>query len=226
VGSFYLVLIVSAILEFVRRDKRQDSPTEQAILFQLRFLVAGFLILLVGGMIRYFFDHTAKRNLLLPLVASILIYAIGYLSLRNPEVLAQADDETTPVKKYERSTLAPETGERYLRRLLQVMEAEKPYMDAELTVAKLAEKLSVPAPHLSQIINERLNQNFVDFINTHRVEEAKRRLQDLSKKHYSVLAIAEEVGFNSKSSFNSVFKKHTRMTPSEFRKSASGNGSC
>jgi AraC-like DNA-binding protein len=57
------------------------------------------------------------------------------------------------------------------------------------------------------------------------VEEAKRRLLDPAKKHYSVLAIAEEVGFSSKSTFNSVFKKHVRMTPSEFRKASQVNGS-
>lgn len=77
---------------------------------------------------------------------------------------------------------------------------------------------------LSQIINERLKQNFVDFINTYRVEEAKRKLLAPHKSHYSVLAIAEEAGFNSKSSFNSVFKKHARMTPSEFRKAFGGDG--
>jgi AraC-like DNA-binding protein len=137
--------------------------------------------------------------------------------------LAHAD-EPPPAKKYEWSSLTPETSERYLRRLLQSMAEEKLYLDTELTVAKLAEKLSIPPPHLSQIINERLKQSFVDFINTYRVEEAKRKLLDPLKRHYSVLAIAEEAGFNSKSSFNSVFKKHAQMTPSEFRKAFGDNG--
>ena len=71
--------------------------------------------------------------------------------------------------------------------------------------------------HLSQTINELLGQSFSDFVNSYRIEEAKRKLVDPACKHLSVLGIAEEVGFNSKSSFNSVFKKHTAMTPSEFR---------
>ncbi|HVG29181.1 MAG TPA: helix-turn-helix domain-containing protein [Pyrinomonadaceae bacterium] len=222
-GTVYLILTVARILKFVREAGGRNAPAEKAVLFQIRFFVAGFLILLAGGVLRYLLDHTAKTNLLVPLGASVFIYAIGYLSFRNPHALARPDDEPAPAKKYERSTLTPETAERYRKRLLQLMEAEKPYRDSELTVSKLAEKLSVPAPHLSQTINERLNQNFIDFINTYRVEEAKRRLVDPSRKHYSVLAIAEEVGFNSKSSFNSVFKKHVRMTPSEFRKAADGN---
>jgi AraC-like DNA-binding protein len=100
------------------------------------------------------------------------------------------------------------------------MEHERPFTDGDLTIQKLAAQLSVPSHHLSQVINERLNQTFSDFINSYRVEEAKRRLLDPAAKHLSILGIAEEVGFNSKSSFNSVFKKHTNMTPSEFR---SGN---
>jgi AraC-like DNA-binding protein len=99
------------------------------------------------------------------------------------------------------------------------MEPEKIYTDGDLTIQKLAAKLSIPVQHLSQVVNEQLNQNILDFINKHRVEEAKRRLLDPASKHLSILAIAEDVGFNSKSAFNAVFKKHTKTTPSEFRKS-------
>lgn len=219
---FYLILIVSNIQRFVRGSKKQSDTAQKAILFQIRFFVVGFLILLVGGLLRYLLDHTAKTNLLVPLGASVYIYAIGYLCFRNPQVLARTDVKTV-VKKYENSSLMPETAERYLKRLLHLMETEKLYLDSELTISKVAERLSIPAPHLSQTINERLNQNFIDFINTYRVAEAKRRLVDPARKHYSVLAVAEEVGFNSKSSFNSVFKKYVQMTPSEFRKASNGN---
>jgi AraC-like DNA-binding protein len=103
------------------------------------------------------------------------------------------------------------------------MEREQPFTDGELTIQKLAEMLSIPAPHLSQTINERLGKSFPDFINSYRVDQAKKKLLDPSLKHLSILGIAEEVGFNSKSSFNSVFKKHTGMTPSEFRNAVGGN---
>jgi AraC-like DNA-binding protein len=222
-AGIYLILLVRKILRFVRERGGQNDPTDKAILFQIRFFVGGFLIIFVVGVLRYLLDHTARTNLLVPLCASIFIYAIGYLSFRNLKLLTYADGDPAPAKKYEKSTLMTETAERYLKRLLQFMEAEKPYLDAELTISKLAEKLSVPVPHLSQTINEHLHQSFVDFINTYRVAEAKRRLVDPAMKHYSVLAIAEEVGFNSKSSFNSVFKKHVSMTPSEFRKTSNGN---
>src|SRR5439155_27331821 len=93
----------------------------------------------------------------------------------------------------------------------------------DLSLPKLAAKLALPTHHLSQIINARLNQNFFDFINSYRVEEAKQMLLDPAKKHYSLLVISEEVGFNSKSAFNTAFKKQTSLTPSEFRKLSNGN---
>jgi AraC-like DNA-binding protein len=146
---------------------------------------------------------------------------MGYLKMRRPQ-LADSEDELPAVKKYEKSRLAPERSERYLNRLLQLMEKERPFIDGDLTIQKLAAKLSIPAPHLSQTINERLGKSFPDFINSYRIEEAKKKLLDPACKHLSVLGIAEEVGFSSKSSFNAVFKKHTDMTPSEFRNAGGG----
>jgi AraC-like DNA-binding protein len=236
-GAVYLTLVAVLLIRYSRALRAKGaarSESESALLFQVRFMLVGFLLLFTGGLLRYTLDQTARTNLLVPLGASALIYSLGYLGLRRPEVLTgdldratshgatdaqvESADESLPAKKYEKSTLTPERAERYLRRLLAHMETEKPYVDGELTLPKLAERLSIPAPHLSQTINERLQQNFFDFVNTYRVEEAKRRLLDPAKQHYSVLAIAEEVGFNSKSSFNAVFKKHVQMTPSEFRK--------
>jgi AraC-like DNA-binding protein len=85
---------------------------------------------------------------------------------------------------------------------------------------KLAERLGISPHHLSQVINERLNQNFFDFVNQYRVGEAKRQLLDAKKKHYSIMAIAGDVGFNSKSAFNAAFKKHANVTPSEWRRTS------
>src|SRR5205814_9963937 len=147
----------------------------------------------------------------------VLRYAIP--STPNLQV---GEKEELSAKKYEKSTLTPDRSERYLDKLLNFMKQEQPFTDGDLTIQKLAERLAIPAHHLSQTINERLGQTFSDFINSYRIEEAKRRLLDPALKHLSVLGIAEEVGFNSKSSFNSVFKKHTNMTPSEFRNANNG----
>ena len=125
--------------------------------------------------------------------------------------------------KYERSSLTDDRAEVGLQRLMTALEEEKIYLDADITLQSVAKRLAIPAPHLSQIVNERLNQTFSDLINRYRVEEVKRRLIDPACQHYSLLAIAEEAGFRSKSSFNATFKKLSQMTPSEYRK-ALGSG--
>jgi AraC-like DNA-binding protein len=216
----YLILIVLTIIRYSRKGKGRDSARDRAILFEVRFFVIATTVLWVGAILRYA-TNLSGTNLLVPLGASLLIYALGYLKMRRPEPETNGRDEPS-VKKYEKSTLTPERSERYLDRLLSFMEKEKPFTDGDLTIHKLAERLSIPANHLSQTINER-GQTFSDFINSYRVEEAKRKLLDPALKHLSVLGIAEEVGFNSKSSFNSVFKKHTNMTPSEFRNAIDGS---
>ena len=88
-----------------------------------------------------------------------------------------------------------------------------------MTLSVLAEALRMSPNHLSQVLNERLNRNFFDFINERRVEEVKKRLAMSEYEHYTLLAIAEDCGFKSKSSFNSIFKRFTEMTPSQYKKS-------
>lgn len=218
----YLSLTVVRLIRFAR----QNQPVNRAVLFQLRLLTAGIALILVGGVIRFLFrDRSLETNLLLPSIGPILVYSLAFLALRKPEAFDASpspepvplSDQTAAPKKYERSTLTPERAEEYLARLLRAMATEKPFTDGDLTLQKLSEQLAIPATHLSQVVNERLNQSFSDFINSYRVREAQSKLLDPATKHYSILAIAEDVGFNSKSTFNAVFKKQTGLTPSEFR---------
>ncbi len=97
------------------------------------------------------------------------------------------------------------------------MEENKPYLDIDLTIHDLSGALNIPRHYLTQIINEKLNRNFYQFINEYRVEEVKRLLQDPAYKKYTFTAIAFEAGFNSKSSFNSVFKETVGKTPSQYK---------
>jgi len=98
------------------------------------------------------------------------------------------------------------------------MDKHKPYRDASLTLTDLSKQLSIASSYLSQIINESFNQNFNDFINAYRIKECQHLFLDQSKSKMTILAIAYEVGFNSKSAFNRAFKKHTGVTPKELKK--------
>jgi AraC-like DNA-binding protein len=214
----YLVLIALTIIQFLRGAKKLESKQDPATLSEIRFFVVASAVLWIGVVLRYAIDPTGRSNLLLPLGASAVIYGMGYLKMTRPKPWTlSGEGERLSAKKYEKSTLTPERAERYVTRLVQCMKEKKPFTDGDLTLQSLAATLSIPPHHLSQIINERLGQTFADFINSYRVEEAKQRLQDPAFRHLSLVGIAIEVGFNSKSSFNSVFKKHTNMTPSEFR---------
>lgn len=105
--------------------------------------------------------------------------------------------------------------------LRDFMNEEEPYLNPSLTIRNLANQLKIPVRDLSVLINQDLKQHFFDFINEYRIEKAKNILKDLSKNKLTVLEILYEVGFNSKSSFNTAFKKHTGKMPTQFRKSIS-----
>ena len=125
--------------------------------------------------------------------------------------------DTKDKKKYERSTLSETQAAHYLESLLAYMEEEEAYLDPELTIKDLSEQLSISARDLSQVINERLNQNFNDFVNHYRIEKAKELLLKMDDDG-TILDVAFDSGFNSKSSFNTLFKKYTRYTPSQYKK--------
>ena len=100
---------------------------------------------------------------------------------------------------------------------------QKIYKDNTLSLPKLARRLTVSPHQLSQVLNQNLGRNFFNFISQQRIEEAKKMLLDPHYQPFTVLEIALEVGFNSVSTFNSLFKKQTGLTPSEFRKQNSVN---
>lgn len=121
--------------------------------------------------------------------------------------------------KYRGSPLTPSEAEICLNRLMRLIESEKIYRDPQISLQSLARRLKINPRYLSQIINERLNKSFFELINTLRIEEARHLLAE-SAKNRSVLDVAYEVGFNSKSAFNRVFKEIAGTTPSDFRKTA------
>ena len=133
-----------------------------------------------------------------------------YLGLKKPDMFYQG-------QKYQYSSLRKSDIDEYQQKLISIMKDNKLYLDPSLTLIDVARKIGLAPSHVSQIINESFNQNFRDFINKYRIEESKllltRRNQNLN-----ILGIAHDAGFNSKSSFNSAFKKHTGTTPKEYRK--------
>ncbi|HTE33290.1 MAG TPA: helix-turn-helix domain-containing protein, partial [Chryseolinea sp.] len=93
-----------------------------------------------------------------------------------------------------------------------------PYLDPELTLSQLAKDLNIGRSQLSQLINDSIGDNFYDFINKYRTEEVKRLMNDPKVKNFSLLGLALEAGFKSKSTFNLIFKRFTGLTPTAYKK--------
>lgn len=129
--------------------------------------------------------------------------------------------EIEPSEKYARSSLRGNQAEGYKTALIEYMGREKPFLRRDLNIQDVASDLGIPQHHLTQTINEYLDKNFYTLVNEYRVEEVKLRMVDPKYSHFTLLAIAHDAGFNSKSAFNMIFKNYTGMTPSEYKKKKS-----
>ena len=159
----------------------------------------------------------------LMLLLSAFIILIGYFGLKQIGVFISYTDEESKDAIIETensvSKLKDDDLDKCFCKIDDYFKTERPYLEPDLNLPGLAKSLHVPHHHLSQVINEVYGQNFFDFINKYRVEEVKNKIVDPQFDNYSLLGIAFESGFNSKSAFNRVFKKFTGTTPSEFRDS-------
>jgi AraC-like DNA-binding protein len=147
------------------------------------------------------------------LVSTVMII-VFLTNNRYPRIFNHMKKELVR-RKYERSFLKGIDTGKIQARLFNLMEEDKVYRDSELTLQSLAESLLLTPHQLSQFLNEQLRTNFTGFVNKYRIEEAKSLLR--KRTDHTILTICFFVGFNSKSAFNTVFKKFTGRTPSEYR---------
>ena len=155
------------------------------------------------------------------------VVIIGFYGLRQTTIFTNVHpSEATSQpevneKKYKSTSLKDNESAQLLTKVQHYMKEEKPYLSSQLTIDSLAAQLHMTRHELSQVINEQLGVNFFNFVNRYRVEEVKLRMTDEQFKHLTLLGIAFETGFNSKSSFNHIFKKMEGVTPSEFKRKIS-----
>jgi len=135
----------------------------------------------------------------------------------NNVVQMQPVKEETEKEKPRKAGLNEARIDEIASRIMAAMLNEKLFQEPDLTMQQLATKLNVTTHQLSQAINDGFKKNFYELINSYRVEEAKRLLLDPKNRNYTILSVGFEAGFNSKTTFNTVFKKFTGQTPTEFR---------
>lgn len=125
-------------------------------------------------------------------------------------------NSSTSVEKYSDKKIGPEQAEDQITQLILVINEQSLFQDASLTLNKVAKKLGMSGPYLSQLLNDNMGLSFTNFINEYRIERAKSLLIENTQK---IDDIAESCGFNSTSTFYAVFKKHTDLTPAKYRQS-------
>jgi len=134
---------------------------------------------------------------------------------RNVDFNIQTANQITQESKVKIENIADQNL--IIEQLLQYMKEQEPYLNPTLTLMELSSQLDMPSHKLSIIINKHIGQHFFDFVNHYRIAKAKTYLQDFMNNKLTIQQVFYDVGFNSKSSFNTAFKKHTGLTPTEFK---------
>ncbi len=187
----------------------------------------GFIIVFLLGGINIFAGLLPFDPYVMIFVfVALFSFVYSFYAIRQPQILEfphvlperdnnHSEDSTI---RYARSGLRDDQAQNYLSTLLKYMDEEKPYLNGDLTISDLSRKTGIPRHHITEVLNEKYGRNFFSFINEYRVREVIKRIEDPKYQHYTILAIAFDAGFNSKSTFNSFFKAYTGKTPSLYRK--------
>lgn len=222
--GIYLVLSYLQLQKYHRQLKNHYSSLARRRFRWLANLVIASLAIMAGAVGFYLFwirggILTGSIPRYMGLWEPLLLYLIGYGALSRPNFFTGGTLSRSELReKYRHSRLSVAQARQYHDRLIRLMAEKKPYLDCDLTLQQLASLLNISPVYLSQVINQQMNQNFYDFINRQRIEEAKRRFLQPSRKDTEILTVVFDVGFNSKSTFYEAFKKYTGMTPARFKK--------
>ncbi|MCL3780525.1 AraC family transcriptional regulator [Prolixibacteraceae bacterium JC049] len=203
-------------------------------------------IIIFFGAVPFF--HEDLTSYIFIIMNMVFAYLVSFLGFRQPiifdpnrsvivnrylkerfnfeeEVREQEEkiEEKSAASKYEKSGLRDDMASEYLDKILNFMQIKKPFLQGDLTLQEMADQLEISKHHLTQVINERLHKNFYQFINEYRIEEVKRRMILPENDNITILGIAYDCGFNSKSAFNKIFKQVVGTTPSQYKKSLTDN---
>jgi AraC-like DNA-binding protein len=172
----------------------------------------------------YHFESFSFISYVVIITVLVLFCWLIVIGLRSPELFVDEAEAQPSVKKLVKlsesnsSLKSKSENNELVERVNRHMKEEEPFLDASLTLHALAQETGISSRELSILINHHLNKHFFDFVNEYRIEKAMELLISPDRRDFTVLEILYEVGFNSKSSFNTAFKKHTELTPTEYRR--------
>ena len=233
-GVLYITFSLILLRSFRKQLASNYSYTDKINLDWLRNLILGMIVIWSFVVVGHGLDNSL--NIDIRPIADFLIYLsltafvliIGYFGIQQTEIFAGRVSMEQPARnegdvsekndtaRYQKSGLKPDQANKLLTQLQKYMQEDKPYLDHKLTLSTLANELNIHPNYLSQVINEHLEVNFYDFVNKARLEEFLQLVQKPKSKHLTILALALDSGFSSKSSFNKFFKKKMGKTPSQY----------
>ena len=209
------------ILKFVSSSEQYDLRWIEYLTYVVAFLVSVNVFIQYIPFLNEYYTH-------LNFIYLLAIFGIAFYHSQQKEIypfkkhekkeIIELINEKNSETKLSKKVVSDIDLESKKRELILIMENEKPYLDGDLNIIKLSKIVAISSHQLSYILNTGFNENFFQFINRYRIEEAKKIILNSEINNFSLYGIAIEVGFNSKSSFNTTFKKITQKTPSEFKK--------
>lgn len=214
--------------------------TRQLRLLWLNFIPGLFVILfalyfITGAINAFSFKKVFDLTQLSHIGLTVIAFAISYFGLRQMSlfrplyvktedkepgqnhITVEHDDEDEPEKKA-KARFTDDQAQELINKLTRHMEEEKPYLNPELTLYDLSSQLNLSKNELTDLLNNHLGKNFFAFVNEFRLKAVIRKFENPDYSHYTIIAIAYDCGFNSKSTFNSIFKQYTGQTPSDYKK--------
>lgn len=218
----HLLLYSILSIQVIRASKEEEN-------ILLKWFVNGYLLLQIivwlSLIFSFFFSNTIftqYTDLFLGLVLAIAIYIFGYLSIKQSDILPRKMAIVIK-KQYKASKLTATESQNYFKKTISIIEGEELFLNPDLNLKLLSNRLHISQHYLSQVINENSNYNFSGLINHYRIKKVKELFADNKYSKFTILAIAFEAGFNNKNSFNLSFKKETKTTPSAYRKALKNN---
>jgi AraC-like DNA-binding protein len=221
--AMYIAYALKAVAKYRRLIRDQFAAVNKINLDWLVFMLisisiiltlsAGLTFLPVFGL-----SGVAAQSLVFPFAALITFTSlIFWKAWRQPQLFLGIDAGIET--KYTSSSLSSDEKEQIANRLRLCMSEQKPFLNPDLSIDQLSDLVKTTTRKTSQVINETFQQNYFDFVNSYRIEEAQRILTNSDDGRLTVLEVMYQCGFNSKSSFNTLFRKKTGQTPSQFRRS-------
>lgn len=219
----YWILSFIKLQKHIKNLRQISSSTEKNDLIWLKYflLILALIIVVWFNLVFFSLEYLIQFT---PFLYLLSVFFLAYFSLQQKEIFDFSKselNELSSIQIYKKDSPKRVSGNRLNEldeKLRTLTESEKVYLENDLSLPKLAKRLEASCNQTSFVINELYEDNFYNFINKYRIEEAKRLLLSEKYNQLNVLGIAYESGFNSKTTFNTTFKKYTGMSPTEFVK--------